>query len=188
MSLSPQSSPALAKGNPLWDFSTWAYAQPGVEKACLALQSRMGLDINMVMFCLWLAYRGSGTANLAQYLGSALKLSRDWQRSVVEPLRTCRNNLKDFLEDSGFAGTNLDTATALRDRVKHCEVDMEHLQVIAMYSLVHDGLDDGMQRPPAEQKEDAQNNLMVYFSATGVKLDPLGQTHVMRVLTAVFGG
>jgi hypothetical protein len=64
---------------------------------------------------------------------------------------------------------------------------MEHLQTLAFYGLVSDGVDEGLTRSPAEQKDDANNNLTVYFAATGVKLDPLGQTHVMRILTAVFG-
>lgn len=185
------SSAALAsvtKSNPLWDFATWAYAEPGVEKACLALQNRLGVDVNMLMFCAWLAYRGSGTAHLAKSLGAALKLSREWQRTLVEPLRSARENLKDVIEASGLMGNDRNTAMELRERIKQCEVDMEQLQTLAFYSLVAGGTEDHVAtRSPAEQKDDALNNLTVYFAATGVKLDALGQTHVMRILTAVFG-
>jgi uncharacterized protein (TIGR02444 family) len=177
----------IAKGNPLWDFVMWAYAEPGVEKACLALQDRFGADVNMVLFCAWLAYRGTGTSHLARYLGSALKLSREWQRSLVEPLRICRENLKDAIETSSLIGSDRVAAGSLRERIKQCELEMEQLQTISLYALVTDGADDGMARSPAEQKDDALNNLTVYFAATGVKLDPLGQAHVMRILTAVFG-
>jgi len=176
----------LSKDNPLWDFAKWAYAQPGVEKACLALQNRLGADVNMVLFCMWLAYRGAGTRNLAQYLGTALKLSRDWQRNLVEPLRICRTNLKDVVESSGMTGADHAAATELRERIKQCEMDMEQLQTLALYSLVHDGDDRGSTKSPVEQREDAQNNLSVYFAATGVNLDPLGQTHVLRILQALF--
>jgi uncharacterized protein (TIGR02444 family) len=185
------SSAAVApasKGNPLWDFATWAYAEPGVEKACLALQNRFGVDVNMVMFCAWLAYRGSGTSHLAKSLGAALKLSREWQRTLVEPLRSARENLKGVIEASGLMGNDRNTAVALRERIKQCEVDMEQLQTLAFYALVADGAEDQVAtRSPAEQKDDALNNLTVYFAATGVKLDPLGQTHVIRILTAIFG-
>ena len=177
----------MNRENPLWEFVTWAYAQPGVEKACLALQNRLGVDINIALFCAWLAYRGTGTSSLAKYLGAALKLSRDWQKSLVEPLRACRNNLKDLLDNSAMAGADRVAAGALRDRVKQCELDMEQLQTLALYTLVNAGVDEGVARPPAEQKDDALNNLTVYFAATGVKLDPLAQTHVMRILTAIFG-
>lgn len=186
MSQVPATKPI--KGNPLWDFATWAYAQAGVEKACLALQNRLNIDVNIVLFCMWLAYRGTGSNSLAKYLASALKLSRDWQKNLVEPLRTCRNNLKDLLENSPMAGADRVAATALHERVKQSEIDMEQLQTLALYSLVLDGADAGITRSPIEQKDDALNNLTVYFAATGVKLDPLGQAHVMRILTALFGG
>ncbi len=177
----------IAKGNPLWDFVTWAYAEPGVEKACLALQNRLGADINMVLFCAWLAYRGAGTTHPAKCLGAALKLSREWQRSLVEPLRSSRENLKDVIEASALVGSDRASAAALRERIKQCEIDMEQLQTLAFYALVPSGNEEDVARPPSEQKDDALNNLTVYFAATGVKMDPLGQTHVMRILTTIFG-
>ncbi len=180
-------APSIGKGNPLWDFVSWAYAEPGVEKPCLALQNRLGADVNMVLFCAWLAYRGTGTAHLARFLAAALKLSREWQRNLVEPLRSARENLKDVIEASDLVGSSRATAGALRDRIKQCEVDMEQLQTLTFYSLVTGGNDEGIARAPAEQKDDALNNLTVYFTATGIKLDPLGQAHVMRILTAIFG-
>ncbi|MGE3332706.1 MAG: TIGR02444 family protein [Rhodospirillaceae bacterium] len=175
------------KANPLWDFVTWAYKRDGVEKACLALQNRLNADVNIVLFCIWLSFRGAGTTNLATYLGTALKISRDWQRNLIEPMRTTRQNLKHVLETGSFAGVELQAAEALRNRIKQCELDLEHLQTLALYALVTTGDDQGVTRSPAEQKDDAHNNLTVYFAASGIKLDPLAQTHVMRILTAIFG-
>ncbi len=180
----------IARGNPLWDFVVWAYAEPGVEKACLSLQNRLGVDINMLLFCAWLAYRGTGTAHLAKFLGPALKLSREWQRTLVGPLRGCRENMKDVIETSGLTGLDRAAAADLRERIRQCELDMEQLQTLAFYSLVvgeGGATEEGSAlRSSADQKDDALNNLTVYFAATGVKLDPLAQTHVMRILTAIF--
>jgi uncharacterized protein (TIGR02444 family) len=178
---------AAVKANPLWEFVTWAYKRDGVEKACLSLQNRLKADVNIVLFCIWLSYRGAGTANLATYLGTALKISRDWQRNLVEPIRAARQNLKDALETTAFADTDRQSAEALRERIKQCELDLEHMQTLALYGLVTTGDDRGVTRAPAEQKDDALNNLTVYFAASGIKLDPLAQTHVMRILTAIFG-
>ncbi|MEQ9448645.1 MAG: TIGR02444 family protein [Rhodospirillaceae bacterium] len=178
---------SLVKDNPLWDFMTATYKEPGVEKACLALQKRHGADVNMILFCIWLAYRGAGSEHLAHYLGSALKLSRSWQSTMVEPLRTARNNLKDHIENSGMSGADKDTAAALRERIKACELEMEHMETLALYALVPEGEDKGIGTSPAESKDDARNNLTVYFAAMGVQLDPLGEAHVMRILTSVFG-
>ena len=176
------------KANPLWEFATWAYKQDGVEKACLALQNRLKADVNIILFCIWLSYRGAGTSNLATYLGTALKISRDWQRNLVEPIRAARQNLKDVLETTAFSDTDRRSAEALRERIKQCELDLEHMQTLALYGLVTTGDDRGVTRAPAEQKDDALNNLTVYFAASGIKLDPLAETHVPRILTAIFGG
>ena len=175
------------KDNPLWDFMTTTYKGPGVEKACLALQNRLGVDVNIVLFCIWLAYRGAGSANLAQYLGSALKLSRSWQSTMVEPLRAARNNLKDHIEATGMSGPAKEAAAALRERIKVCELEMEQMETLALHALALEGEDRRIGQSPAECKDDARNNLTVYFAATGVTLDPLGETHVMRVLASVFG-
>ena len=177
--------PGSGKGNPLWDFAVWAYAEPGVEKACLALQNRVGADVNMILFCCWLAYRGTSASQLAQYVGAALKVSREWQRNLVEPLRICRENLKTILE--AMIGESRIAATALRERIKQCELEMEQLQTLALYGIVIDGGKSEMGRAPLEQKDDALNTLTVYFAAIGARLDPLARTHVMRILTAVFG-
>ena len=177
----------VAKGNPLWKFATWAYNEPDVEKACLALQNRLGANVTMVMFCLWLAQRGTPGGHLARYLGAAIKLAHDWQRLFVEPLRTCRHNFKDFIVNTDMGGGETVAANGLRDRILQAELDMEQLQMMAMFYLVIDNELNDELRSSAEQRQHAQNNLNVYFTATGVKLDPLGQTHVIRLLQAVFG-
>ena len=177
----------IAKGNPFWEFAAWAYSQPGVDKAMLSLQNRMGVDINMVLFCVWLAYRGSNVNDLAQHLASALKMSRSWQRDLVEPIRICRENLKVIIEGPDLVGRNREAATALRERLKANELDLEALQILGLFGLVSTGDDDeGAPVDIVTQKEDAQNNLNVYFAATGIKLDHLAQSHVLRVLNGVF--
>lgn len=173
--------------NPLWEFSVRVYDLDGVKKACLALQNRFGADVNMIMFLMWLADSGIDRGRLAQYMGAALKLSRDWQRSLVEPLRTTRNNLKDYIENTPLTESQVAALSALRERVKGCELDTERMQTLAMYNLVEDsGLGDA---PVAHAKarEHASNHLSVYFSATGVTLDPLGKAHVEHILDSVFG-
>jgi uncharacterized protein (TIGR02444 family) len=185
--MSEQTGTDVAKGNPFWEFATWAYSQPGVDKAMLSLQSRMGVDINMVLFCVWLAYRGSNGNDLAQHLAGALKMSRAWQRDLVEPIRMCRENLKVIIEGPDLFGRNREAATALRERLKANELDLEALQILGLFGLVSTGDDDeGAPIDIVTQKEDAQNNLNVYFAATGITLDHLAQSHVLRVLNGVF--
>ena len=41
-----------------WAFSLDVYGRPGVAPACLALQDRHGLDVNLLLFCCWAASQG----------------------------------------------------------------------------------------------------------------------------------
>ena len=40
--------------SPFWNFSLRLYARAGVPDACLALQARHGIDVNLLFCCLWL--------------------------------------------------------------------------------------------------------------------------------------
>ena len=48
---------------------------------------------------------------------------------------------KDFIENSDMVGPNRVAASELRERVKACEQDMEHLQVLALSALVQEPAD-----------------------------------------------
>ena len=42
-------------GSPFWRFSLRFYRLPGVADACIALQDGCGVDVNILLFLLWLA-------------------------------------------------------------------------------------------------------------------------------------
>lgn len=68
------------------------YARDGVPEACLHLQGRHDLDVNLILFAAFVgAQRGEGLT------ASNLKAARDrvaaWHREVVRPLRAVRKRL-----------------------------------------------------------------------------------------------
>src|SRR5262249_29851992 len=99
----------------LWQFSLALYARPGVPEACLALQDRHGVDVNLVLACLWAAASGRGALDRARI--AALRAdSEPWQRDVVAPLRAVRRRLKDG------------PGPAFRERLKALELEAERLE------------------------------------------------------------
>ena len=58
--------------NDLWRFSQDFYRLPGVASALIALQDRAGLDVNLMLFALWLGVTGrspldhAGLARISQ--------------------------------------------------------------------------------------------------------------------------
>ena len=103
-----------------WRFSLAVYARPGVAPSCLALQDRLGLDVNLLLFCCWAAARGHrlGPPELA----AARAASEPWQREIVEPLRRIRRQLaQPTALDPGDAAILYDQAQQLELAAEEAE-------------------------------------------------------------------
>lgn len=119
--------------NPFWDYSLELYRQPGVERACLDLQRRHGLDVNLVLLCCWLGTRGIEVER--DWHARISAICERWQTAVVHPLRQVRDSLKaeqatprvDDLPDRWPELT-----AALRQRVLAAELDGEHLEQLLL--------------------------------------------------------
>ena len=119
-----------------WDYSLWLCGQPGVEGACLELQERHALDVNLLLWCCWLASRG--IALDAATGGWAVRASDAWQTDVIRPLRAARQRLRNALADSkaaGVAATSRELVAALRQQVSAVELHGEHLEQLHLERL-----------------------------------------------------
>jgi uncharacterized protein (TIGR02444 family) len=116
---------------PFWDYSVALYGRPGVEAACLELQQRHRIDVNLVLLCLWLGERG--TALDGEALARLCHAADRWQLEVVRPLRNLRRRLKARLTDgepNSVAGDWPTLAASLRERAIALEIDAEHLEQV----------------------------------------------------------
>jgi len=120
-----------------WDYSVALYGRAGVEAACLELQQRHGIDVNLVLLCLWSGERG--TALDGEMLARLCHAAGRWQVEVVRPLRAVRQRLKERIGDrepNSVAGDWPGLATALRERVIALEIDTEHLEQLHLARIV----------------------------------------------------
>jgi uncharacterized protein (TIGR02444 family) len=103
--------------DPLWRFSLGFYAVPRVARALITLQDRDGLDVNLILFALWLGLSGYGLLD-RDALAAADQAVRAIRTEIVEPLRTLRRRLKG----------NPDTSVQkLREDVKELELAAERV-------------------------------------------------------------
>jgi uncharacterized protein (TIGR02444 family) len=124
-------------GNPFWDYSLELYQRPGVEAACLDLQRRHGLDVNLVLLCCWQASRGAELD--AATLREAHQAVASWQAEVVRLLRALRRRLKARLVDpepQSVVERWPDLAAAIRERAQALELDGERLAQLGLYRAV----------------------------------------------------
>jgi uncharacterized protein (TIGR02444 family) len=117
-----------AETTPFWRFSLHFYRQPGVSDACIALQDEYGVDVNLLLFLLWLADDGHLlSGDDVKKLDDAV---RDWRKLTIVPIRDIRRKLKG-------TRTPIDPAQqeAYRTKIKAIELDAERLQQQALYAL-----------------------------------------------------
>lgn len=108
-----------------WDFSLGRYSRPGVAAACLALQDEAGVDVNLLLFCLWCGQEGVTLA--AEQLAALDRGVDEWRGTVIKPLRAARRAMKS--PPSGF---NPVETERVRDALKRIELETERLQQFAL--------------------------------------------------------
>jgi uncharacterized protein (TIGR02444 family) len=104
-----------------WRFSLRFYALPDVAPACIVLQDEAGVDVNLLLFLLFLADLGRAVTK-----DDVVRLNRDiapWREHVVEPLRALRRRLKTGVGDFPPASSE-----GLRNIVKKIELEAERLE------------------------------------------------------------
>jgi uncharacterized protein (TIGR02444 family) len=124
--------------NPLWDYSVQLYGRPGVEAACLELQRRHGVDVNLVLLCCWQAARGAELDPAT--LSRAAAAVASWQAEVVRPLRALRQRLRARLVDpetDSVVELWPELAAAIRERALGLEIDGERLAQLGLYRAVN---------------------------------------------------
>ncbi|PQP04656.1 TIGR02444 family protein [Pseudomonas frederiksbergensis] len=150
----------------LWSFSLDTYARPGVEGACLQLQST-GANVCLLLCGLWLGERGVTCDE------QRLQLLRDvagpWDTDVVQPLRALRQQWKAAAgEDAGLDD--------LREQVKTLEMEAERHLLLRLERLAqswpqYEATDltawlEGMAAGAANLDRDALHQLRVAVTGT----------------------
>jgi uncharacterized protein (TIGR02444 family) len=119
-----------------WTFSVDLYKRPGVEAACIALQDRRDLDVNLLLWALWLA--DCGVALDEATLARAKAEVVSWQAEIVRPLRSLRRRLRQQIEEAragAIADQWPERVQALRQAILALELDGEHLAQLALGRL-----------------------------------------------------
>lgn len=75
----------------LWEFSLSVYAQPGMERLCLWLQDSRQVNVNTLLWALWLDEQQYPFH--ADLWRRGLSCAAPWQLGVVVPLRSLRRRL-----------------------------------------------------------------------------------------------
>lgn len=167
--------------HPFWDFSLRVYSREGVGGACLHLQEHHGIDINVMLYCLWLGETQRGVLATEECAAMTAAVG-NWHQEVVKRLREVRRILK-----STFPDVPHDLSEALRGEVQAAELDSEHLEQLMLAASV--------ERPAAsgaltveDRAADATANLDLYLQSLGIRFEPADTVHFAHILGQTFSG
>lgn len=104
-----------ARSPDLWTFALACYARPGVEAACLELQTA-GADVCLLLCGAWLQARG--IACTGEKVAGLQTVATAWQRDVVTPLRRLRMQWREGAQHDAQLAT-------LRESLKALELKAE---------------------------------------------------------------
>lgn len=142
----------------LWRFSLWIYHQDAVAPACLQLQDRHGIDVNILLFMLWLGQHGQ-KVDLAVLKELSAEAS-DWHETVVLPLRCIRRALKNWGNPA-----QAEEISNFREKIKADEIGAEHLEQWILFQAAQKRLDVDVKVKdwPYLREEVCRTNALSYF-------------------------
>jgi len=160
--------------NPFWDYSLTVYRKPGVAEACLALQDRVGVDVNMLLMCFWMAEKGGGLLS-DQAMARLLAAAERWQQRIVMSLRLARKALsKD----------EVGPAAQLRRKIAAAEIMAERIEQQALWgALERPAIAAELLLPAAA----ARRNIESYAQISGLVFGPAEIKLRDRLIECVFG-
>ena len=133
------------------------YAVPGVAPACIELQDRAKVDVNVLFFLLWNATQ-KPRADAAE-VAEVERMIGAWRDMAVVPIRKVRRALK-----SPPPVMAPDAAEGFRTRIKAVELEAERLQQEALYDLAQSGR---LGQPAASPAEAARTSVSAYQGVLG---------------------
>ncbi len=159
----------------LWRYSLELYAREGMSRALLALQDRRGADVNLLLYCCWMAQSGRGRLSAGD-LRRADAAIAGWRDDVTLPLREVRRRIKGSPERWALPG-----ASEVRRRVLETEIASERVTQGILESLeISPGRSEG-------GPDDARASLLSYFEAIGVEPDEHDRAKI-ETIVAIAGG
>ncbi|MCB1422028.1 MAG: TIGR02444 family protein [Nitratireductor sp.] len=147
-----------------WHFSLDRYSRPKVSATCLQLQDKAGLDVNLLLFCLWCG-QNCLLLNSRQIRHLLDGDAGHWHQEVVKPLRAARRAMK-----SPPPALPTEDSETLRSELKRVEIEAERLEQFALAGALP-ALFSKEKGKPANHppKPAAMQNVLTYLSCLNQK-------------------
>lgn len=113
-----------------WTFSGQTYSLADVEEICLKLQNLYDADINIILYCFWVAEKGILLSHDDVHL--LIKTTEPWQKSILKPLRDARRMMKQHI--IAMPSDMLDQTVS---NLSEMELNAEHMSQLALEKVIN---------------------------------------------------
>jgi len=171
-----------ADDNPFWNFSLEFYGREGVADACLALQDQFNADVNIVLYCCWVAMERGEKLEKAE-LAEIMAVIEPWQNGVVQRLRQIRQDMKQN------QAINLgELSEELRQAIKSCELDGEKIEQWILYQSGRRELSNSPSRDAVASAKNiqlAELNMINYLTAAAGEKSDIAENFIWTISQAL---
>ena len=162
----------------LWAFSEKIYAYSEVESTCLTLQNQYDADINIILYCLWVAEKNIVLNQ--DDVALLIKATEPWQKTILKPLRDARRMMKQHI--IAMPSDMLDQTVS---NLSEMELNAEHMSQLALEKIIN--IDRNSDAGEHSAIECANINLSLYLQQLeSVDSDDNILQEQINLLNAVF--
>ncbi|MBM3622266.1 MAG: TIGR02444 family protein [Alphaproteobacteria bacterium] len=170
--------------HPFWNFSLEVYGGDGAARACLELQERRAVDVNVLLYCAWLGASGRGTVTVEKLRAVIADIAR-WQTEIIQPARALRQKIKTLGGATSGSGADFPAQVeAARRKAAEAELAAEHVEQLVL--AAHAPFSGDRDKPVRDRLRAAVGNLGVYAVCLGVTPDDRDREAIATILAAAF--
>ena len=132
------------------------YEEPPVQEACFELQSRYGIDMDLLLFCLLVGTSGGGKMRRGD-ISQAMEAVSRWQEDMVRPIRAARRRL-----ESSYKSFPDDKTEMIQKSLLQAELDAQKIEQLHLAMAVP--FEQNTLRSEEKRAEDAIANIFLYLT------------------------
>lgn len=108
-----------------WNYSIDIYQHTSIEQACLKLQEQYRADVNILLYCCWVASKNIRLDN--KDITTLIKTGQPWQSNILVHIRNARHTLK-----SSPVVIPEDERENAGKTISQMELNAEHMEQLAL--------------------------------------------------------
>lgn len=167
--------PPTTTEQPFWDFSCDIYRRN--QSLLLGFQARHGLNINVLLWCVWIAAHSRGLLS-KQELKRLLLAIHDWHQHIILPLRRLRDRLREV--------AHVNWAQPVRHEILATELLGEQIEQQLLIATCTSKRPVRNFKPCLQRAAHAYQNILTYCQLLYVALDENDCLELCEILAAVF--